>query len=135
MTDDDTPLPTAMVTAACARAIAAGTKTQIRRVVRPDEPPDAPSPFGIPGGRLDLRAHGDGAPPVPVVVRAVRRERLRDIRDADLAREGALWRDSTPPAGERDRDGFARWWDSVHPRPGTRWADDPEVWVVEFARA
>ena len=37
-----------------------------------------------------------------------------------------------PEGVPNDRLGFARWWDGLHPRPGTQWADDPAVWVVEF---
>ena len=64
---------------------------------------------------------------------ATRLERLADIPEEDFAAEGALWLEKSIP-GEAPRAGFARWWDSLHPRSGTRWADDPWVWVLSFAR-
>jgi len=60
-----------------------------------------------------------------------RLERLPDIPEEDFIAEGCLWLES-PLSGEAPRAGFARWWDSLHRRPGTQWADAPWVWVLSF---
>ena len=66
-------------------------------------------------------------------VRGVRFERLQEISDDDLLREGQMWHETVPPGPpEADRAGFARWWDSVHSRPETLWRANPLVWVVSF---
>jgi hypothetical protein len=68
-----------------------------------------------------------------VEIEATRLERLQAIPPEDLAPEGSLWLPAAA-AGETPRQGFARWWDSLHPRPGAQWGDDPWVWVVRFRR-
>jgi hypothetical protein len=68
-----------------------------------------------------------------LVIRSIRLERLHDIAGEDFAAEGLLWRQADAPGAQSDRSGFARWWDSLHARPGTRWRDNPHVWVVSFA--
>ena len=65
---------------------------------------------------------------------ATRLERLCEIPAEDLVSEGSLWLER-PLRGELPHAGFARWWDSLHPRPGTQWADNPLVWVLSFIRA
>jgi len=62
---------------------------------------------------------------------AIRRERLQDISEADLYREVGngepahwfahlrLWQ-------------FRNLWNNTHTAPGTRWADNPLVWVLKF---
>jgi hypothetical protein len=62
----------------------------------------------------------------------VRLERLWSISDADLEAEGRMWTEGDRPAAESERDGFARWWDSVHSRAEFKWAENPWAWVVEF---
>lgn len=116
------------LTPACLRAIAAGHKTQLRSVARGDA--DAPCPLGAPG---DLLRAADGT---PLRILALRRERLQAISEEDLAREGGMWRETSPPGvAESERAGFARWWDAVHARPESRWQADPWVWVVTFERS
>ncbi len=66
-------------------------------------------------------------------VEDVRTEKLQGINDEDLQREGKMWIDSgLAKPGESDRDGFARWWDSIHSLPQERWSSNPAVWVISF---
>ncbi len=66
-------------------------------------------------------------------VEGIRAERLQDINEEDLAREGRMWVESgLVRPGETDREGFARWWDSTHSLPQERWESNPTVWVVSF---
>lgn len=66
-------------------------------------------------------------------VEDVRAENLQVINDEDLQREGKMWIDSgLVKPGESDRDGFARWWDSIHSLPHERWMSNPAVWVISF---
>lgn len=61
-------------------------------------------------------------------------ERLQEISDDDLQREGRMWREHAPLGpNETELAGFARWWDSVHSRPETLWRANPLVWVMSFA--
>lgn len=62
-------------------------------------------------------------------VTAVRVERLQDITEEQAIAEGSqswLVEPSAIP-------GFVHLWDGLA-KPGTRWADNPWVWVVEFRR-
>jgi hypothetical protein len=121
------------LTPACLRAIGAAQKWQMRSVVRlgREETPGQPAicPLGSPG---DFLRTENG---VLLRITGVRIERLQEISDQDIEREGGMWRE-TAPAGttETDREGFARWWDQVHARPEARWIENPWVWVIEFER-
>lgn len=111
-------------TEACVSNIEAGRKTLARRVVKSGEDVN---PFGKPGDRLLVRASKDDlSHQVIVEVREVRCERLADIPDGDIVGEGI------DISGQPQREAFALWWDSLHPRDGQRWRDNPEVWVVRF---
>lgn len=76
-------------------------------------------------------------------VTGVRIERLQDITSADIIAEGIEVPDVDHSVAERpdfldaERDSFARakfreLWDGINTKIGTRWADNPYVWVVEF---
>jgi hypothetical protein len=92
------------------------------------EASEAPPPYS-PG---DLLRVDDG---VALRVTGVRKQRLQEISDQDILREGGMWRETTPPGStETERHGFARWWDEVHARPETKWGENPWVWVIEFER-
>ena len=91
--------------------------------------PSAPCPHGAAGDRVPVSSR-DGEP-VFVEITSTRLEHLQDISADDLEAEGGFWREfheeSISP-----REAFGCWWDSVHSRPGTRWNDNPWVWVVAF---
>lgn len=91
--------------------------------------PAARCPLGDAG---DILRTEDGQ---RLAIGSVRLERLQDIGDEDLVREGGMWRETAPPGSvETDRSGFARWWDQVHARPEARWQANPLVWVINFER-
>jgi hypothetical protein len=66
----------------------------------------------------------------------VRVERVQDISDGDVAREGVAW--SSMQLGNRHgspaRDAFADLWDSINAKRGYGWDANPWVWVIEFKR-
>lgn len=64
----------------------------------------------------------------------VRVERLRDISDADIQREGVLWGDYEDQHSERmeQREAFEALWESIN--GSGSWEANPWVWVVEFKR-
>lgn len=152
------------ISSGCARAVLDDRKTMLRQVAVDADAPcplGGPGdrlwvrePWASVGGAVAYAADeaeglaGDGAVApewqpsrtmpreasrILVEIEATRLERLQAIPPEDLAAEGSLWL-SAAAAGESPRQGFARWWDSLHPRPGTQWGDDPWVWVVRFRR-
>lgn len=71
----------------------------------------------------------------------VKVERLSEISDGDVAREGITWNEPFDP--DRDRQGckspaqraFRRGWDKINgKRKGCAWADDPWLFVISFRR-
>ena len=76
-------------------------------------------------------------------ITAIRQEPLQDISEGDACSEGYKGRDiysyNTSDPGESGidytltpRDDFMLAWDTIHTKPGTRWADNPDVWVLEW---
>lgn len=63
----------------------------------------------------------------------IRREQLQAMSTSDATTEGTM------PGGLYGQTcaltRFALLWDSIHTKPGTRWADNPKVWILEFERA
>ena len=112
-----------------------GTKTQTRRLVKDgDFMVDFPMPCvfsGAKGNRLRFRENqtyavqpGRGKHAVGRIgIIKIRREGLNAITHDDAQAEGV----------GRSIAAFAELWDSIHPK-GKRWADNPEVWVLEFER-
>lgn len=141
------------------RALLAGRKTQTRRLAGADRP-TGPCKFGAPGDLLWVRERwaphrrndrtfvysADAKRPQRVTWRPsyhmprqasrivleiidVRVERVTDIREPDARAEGfddsdRLWKDA--------RGWFHQLWDRINTEPGTRWNDDPWVWVIAF---
>jgi hypothetical protein len=140
---------------AMVRALVAGTKTQTRRLAAPAV--HLPCRFGQPGDRLWVRERwamaGDGrfvyaaddakpgrrirwrasyhmprrASRLTLCITSVRAEKLQDISEADARAEGFAG-----SSGEDPREWFRKLWDGINTSPGSRWADDPWVWVIEF---
>jgi hypothetical protein len=63
----------------------------------------------------------EGWQPLRIRITAIRRERLWEINEADAEAEGV-----------EDRKAYSVLWDSINKRIGTRWQDNPEVWVLTF---
>jgi hypothetical protein len=65
---------------------------------------------------------------------SVRVERLQEISHEDAIAEGI--QETTAPLKEErltvPQHLFAHLWDSINKKDGTRWQDNPWVWVVEF---
>lgn len=82
-----------------------------------------------------------------ILITAIRRERLQEISHDDIGREGiqdiwpVLMNTAYLITGARNenelrrtlfRDAFAALWDSINKKKGTRWEDNPDVWVLTF---
>jgi hypothetical protein len=68
-----------------------------------------------------------------LLIGKTRIERLQDIGEDDLSREGGMWREERlAEKAESERGRFAQWWDSIHPRDESHWNSNPLVWVLEF---
>jgi len=72
----------------------------------------------------------------------IRRERLQDITEEDAWAEGCYekitdWIEfgEVMQAEYSSVEVYADLWYSIHTAPGTTWADNPEVWVLEFELA
>jgi hypothetical protein len=67
---------------------------------------------------------------------AIRRERLQDLTEADALQELPL---TSLEEGVSDAQWalktFMGMWNIMNSEPGTRWEDNPEVWVLEFEPA
>jgi len=51
-------------------------------------------------------------------------ERLQTISSYDVIAEGM--------GGDTSRADYERLWDNINKQPGTRWHDNPNVWVIKF---
>lgn len=67
---------------------------------------------------------------------AIGRERLQDISDSDILQEIPA---SSTVANSNDpftaQQAFTELWAKTHTTPGSRWEDNPEVWVLHFESA
>lgn len=121
-----------------------GTKTQARRIVESGDTlvevlgavrSYSPS---YPNGRIKWQEGktyavqpGRGQKEVRRIrITAIRRERLQDISEYDAGEEGMPGPSFNHPFTFAAV--FADLWDSIHTKPGTRWEDSPDVWVLEF---
>jgi hypothetical protein len=139
-----------------------GLKTQTRRLIKPGEwidVSDPPNPRVVQMGKDGkLRTKWQVGKTYAVQpgrtkkaigrirITGIRRERLQDITEEDALAEGCegLWNPmrgyynfreaptDTTLFGKYSKDHFKQLWDSIHTKPGTRWDDNPEVWVLEF---
>lgn len=66
---------------------------------------------------------------------AIRRERLQNITFDEAYAELGLSRYAFADWYHDIVGYFAQIWDSINAAPGTRWEDNPEVWVLEFELA
>ena len=74
----------------------------------------------------------------------IRRECVQDISEDDARAEGIEYSIEVNTVGSlatqiefgftigRRRDVYAELWDTIHTKPGTRWVDNPEVFVLTF---
>jgi hypothetical protein len=69
-----------------------------------------------------------GYVPARIRITGIRREQLQDITLEDAFAEGY----SADVLGGSSIDVFAWHWNHTHMKPGTRWEDNPEVWVLTF---
>lgn len=122
-----------------------GKKTQTRRIVKPGEELVGFAP-GMPRisysvikgnhvkwkiGRTYAVQPGRGKKAVGRIrITDIRQERLRNISHDDIEAEG-IPHDLYDYAHEH-RAAFWQLWDSIYAEPGTRWGDNPVVWVLEF---
>lgn len=123
--------------------IVSGQKTQTRRVVKPGEearyfPWGEIEWVGSSNGKAKWRLWNDYAVvpkrgartyiheghPLRIVITGIRQERLHDITEEDAQAEGV-----------RDCAEYKRLWRSINKTRGTRWDDNPLVWVIEFCIA
>lgn len=118
---------------------------------------EGPGPACYPGrvkwvvGRTYAVQPGRGKPAVARIrITDIRQERLQDISEEDAAAEGVIcpgcgdtgWillRPSNPWSGPSEHPcdcnlvkEYAKVWDRINKRKGTRWQDNPLVWALDF---
>ena len=62
-------------------------------------------------------------------ITAIRQEPLQDISEEDAKDEGCR---PSVKLGTGAIEQFSGIWNTIHATPGTRWADNPDVWVLEW---
>lgn len=79
-----------------------------------------------------------------ICITGIRRERIQDIIDVDAMAEGIYewykqtqdfdmgWSYWLPVGNSGAAQQFPGLWNDIYKKPGTRWVDNPEVWVLEF---
>lgn len=122
-----------------------GTKTQTRRLVKGGEYVWTEPSIGIAEvcdsnnrlkwcvGNTYAVQLGRGKHAVGRIgITKIRREPVQSITEADAIAEGVRKLYRCPQwLPDEARRSFKELWDSIHPK-GKRWADNPEVWVLEF---
>jgi hypothetical protein len=88
-------------------------------------------------GELDDWPCRDDWRPLRIRLLDIRQERVQEISEDDAWAEGCPWSRAMGqynPAYEvlDPREWYANLWDSINTKPGTRWADNPEVWAITF---
>jgi hypothetical protein len=113
-----------------ARKVLDGTKSETRRLLKPQDVAERRESGQIAvvrhgrrvRFRLGLKAVQPGRGQRGIGwthVAGIHAEHLHEITDAGARREGCV-----------DLQDFARLWDEINKGTGTRWADDPLVWVL-----
>lgn len=138
------------------QSVVSGQKTQIRRLVQEgdradfeDNDPSRPinqvvrtADAGVPKVLYQVGKTYSVQPGIAkrtvgqIRLTAIRRERLHDLSEADALQEMPI--DSPQPgvsAGQQARQAFEELWNLMYKTPGSRWEDNPEVWVLEFESA
>lgn len=64
------------------------------------------------------------------LLKGIRKERVQDISEEDAIAEGMFKELHLMALKSVTR--YMMLWDSIHKKAGTRWEDDPEVWVLEM---
>ena len=79
-----------------------------------------------------------GYKPLRIVITAIRREPLQSITPEDVRAEG-VWCDVDYEPLDigfspdlHNWDVYRALWNDINTRKGTRWEDNPDVWVIEF---
>lgn len=134
------------------QAIVDGNKTMTRRVVKPGEKllfSDDTNQFYMvtSEGRVRWATRrsyavqpGRGKPAIARIrIVTICQEPLQAISEADAVAEGWPYRDTRGDfLGVKygyllaPIPWYAHVWDSINRKPGTRWADNPSVWVLTF---
>lgn len=141
-----------MIFQATWQAVLDGSKTETRRIVKPGEQYEPefwlsekynlPAFVRLPSlrhkwqvGRIYAVQPGRGQKAVSRIrLLEIRQERLQDITEAGAIAEGVAlqaWAADSYYQFPRTA-GYAQLWDSIHPKRGERWADNPLVWVLRF---
>jgi hypothetical protein len=126
-------------------AIKKGRKTQTRRIQKPNEYmvwrrfgdcvlADGRRKWQV--GRTYAICPGRGQKSVGrILITDIRREPLRSILSEEALQEGVVI-DVTYALRGGDEFAalvaFRKLWNSINRKPGTRWEDNPDVWVLEF---
>jgi hypothetical protein len=78
-----------------------------------------------------------------IQITAIRKEYLQSLTEADAIAEG-LWKEGGRECYQTSvlpgdcysmaKTGYKNLWHSINTKKGTRWIDDPVVWVIDFTR-
>jgi hypothetical protein len=129
--------------------VLAGRKTQTRRVVKPGEVLRGDAVYGATGrlkwevGREYAVQPKRGEAAVGRMrLTAIRREPVQAMTLEDALAEGIFeswpggpsWYDGADRAYRGAINAYRALWDAINDRPGLRWEDNPQVWVLTFER-
>lgn len=120
-------------TAVCTVADVNGVETSRRLKWRVGQDYAVVAKRGLPGVTI-------GGVPLRVRITGIRQERLHDIDRAGAIAEGLYHVSGWFTTSTLDewflnpRDGYRTLWESINKTKGTRWTDNPLVWVIRFER-
>lgn len=90
------------------------------------------------GPRVKRWLHEHGYREARIRITAIRKERLQEIScggyvyRSDIQQEGCPFVNDPNQMGLDEVEWFIELWDSINAKNGDRWADNPEVWVLDF---